>query len=604
MNGIKGLTVQNRLIIVGLISTTIVMLCATYFAVNKTKLEINNGYKNFGQVISNTLGVEAAQLTKDIPDSEKFEMLRSHCLTILNNNEDIAYIEFKDNNSKTIYSSKDDFTKRAETSKIVVSSPMTIKTDSSSQVIGTATVALSEEILNEVSNTISTSLIWLFALTWALIALVLLVHTILSKRELNMLQDGVKKISAGTFGIQVESIGMSKEVKKLLDDFNNMSVKLHQYDAQNLEQLMLEKDKLEAVLACIANGVIVCDNYDNVTLINEPAQKFLDVTEEEILTTKIDQYCDKNGELCFKDKIEEYKNSAQNEEQKPVDFQIEAGNCVLKSIISPMYTLNHEYVGYIIVLINMTKEAETDKLRSHFISNVSHELRTPVTVLRSYIDTLYNYGNDFDFETQKEFIGVMNQEIIRLNRMVNDILDFSRYESQNVNIEKETQDIMPVIEDVVDEMKLVAAEHNLSVSIMKESDLPQVPFNKESIRRVIANLVSNAIKYSPDNTKIKIKAETFGNYLQVSVEDQGQGIAEEYLSKIFDRFFRVENQTHTIKGTGLGLHLVKISIEKHHNGEVFVKSKLGEGSTFGFRLPINPQAISSQQKINSTNIES
>ena len=601
MNGIKGLTTQNRLIIFGLLSTTIVMLCLTCFAINKTKSELNNGYKNFAQVISNTLAIEASEIIKDISEEEKFETLRSHSLSLLNNNEDIAFIEFKDNNSKTIYSSKNDFSKKAETSKIVASSPMTIKTTTESKVIGSTIVGLSEEIISEATNTITKSLLLLFGLTWGLIVLVLIIHTYLSKKELLLLQDGVRKISSGTFGIQVESQGMSKEVKHLLDEFNNMSVKLHQYDEQNLEQLMLEKDKLEAVLACIANGVVVCDNYDNVILINEPAQKLLDVKEDEILTTKIDQYCDQNGEMCFKDKIEEYKNTANGEEQKPVEFKIEAGNCVLKSIISPMYTLNNEYVGYIIVLINMTKEAETDKLRSHFISNVSHELRTPVTVLRSYIDTLYNYGNDFDFDTQKEFIGVMNQEIIRLNRMVNDILDFSRYESQNINIEKEIQDIMPVIEDVVDEMKLVAEEHKLSISVMKESDLPQIPFNKESIRRVIANLVSNAIKYSPDNTKIKIKAETTGDYLQVTVEDQGQGIAEEYQQKVFDRFFRVENQTHTIKGTGLGLHLVKISIEKHHNGKVFVHSKLGEGSTFGFKLPIHPELQNTEQKMSAQN---
>ena len=125
---------------------------------------------------------------------------------------------------------------------------------------------------------------------------------------------------------------------------------------------------------------------------------------------------------------------------------------------------------------------------------------------------------------------------------------------------------------------------------MKEPDLPEVPFNKDSIRRVLANIVSNAIKYSPDGKRIKIRAERarVGDYIEVSVEDQGQGIAEEYLDKVFDRFFRVETQTHSIKGTGLGLHLVKISVEKHHQGQVFVHSKLGEGSTFGFRLPINP----------------
>ena len=253
-----------------------------------------------------------------------------------------------------------------------------------------------------------------------------------------------------------------------------------------------------------------------------------------------------------------------------------------------MFTRSNSYVGYIIVLIDVTKDVEMDELRTHFISNVSHELRTPVTVLRSYIDTLYNFGNDFDFNTQREFIGVMNQEIIRLNRMVNDILDFSRYESQNVALEKSKQNIMEIIEDCVNQVQILAKEHDLTISIMKEPDLPEIWINVDSISRAFMNILSNAIKYSPDGKRIKIRVERSrdGKYVEVSVEDQGEGIPEKYQKKIFDRFFRVENATHTVKGTGLGLHLVKVTIEKHHNGQVFVNSKEGEGSTFGFRLPI------------------
>ncbi len=591
MTWIKNLTTQNRLIILGLVSTTLVMVCLTCFAVNKIQKNLDTGYKNFGQIISKTLAIESVEITKDIPELSKYDTLRSHSLSILGSNDDIAFIEFKDNNSRTIYSSREDYSKRAETAKIAVSSPMILKNGATSQTVGSVMVGLSGTIIGAITDTTTTSLIMVFALTWGLIVLVMLANTILSTKELKLLQDGVKQISSGTFGIKVESNGMNKEAKQLFDAFNDMSSRLHQYEEQNIGQLTLEKNKLEAILTCIANGVVVCDNYDNVILINEHAQKLLDVTPKEIMRTKIQQYCDTNGEMCFKERIEQFKDTPLDViEQRPLAFNIEVNQQVIKAVMSPMFTVNKEYVGYIIVLIDVTKEIEMDKLRSHFISNVSHELRTPVTVLRSYIDTLYNYGNDFDFNTQKEFIGVMNQEIIRLNRMVNDILDFSRYESQNVKLEKTRQDIMPVIEDVVDEMKILASEHHLTFSVMKEPDLPEVPFNKDSIRRVLANIVSNAIKYSPDGKRIKIRAERarVGDYIEVSVEDQGQGIAEEYLDKVFDRFFRVETQTHSIKGTGLGLHLVKISVEKHHQGQVFVHSKLGEGSTFGFRLPINP----------------
>lgn len=596
------MTTQNRLIILGLLSTTIVMLCLTCFAVNKIKKDLDYGYKNFGQIISKTLAIESVEITKDIPELSKYDTLRSHSLSILGSNDDIAFIEFKDVDSRTIYSSEEDYSKRAENAKIVVSSPMILKYGAKSQTVGSVVVGLSGSIIGEITDTTTTSLIMVFALTWGLIVLVMLAHTILSTKELKLLQDGVKQISSGTFGIKVESQGMNKEAKQLFDAFNDMSTRLHKYEEQNVGQLTLEKNKLEAILTCIANGVVVCDNYDNVILINEHAQQLLDVKPSEILKTKIQQYCDTNGEMCFKERINQFKDTPLDVmEQRPLAFNIEVNQRVIKAVMSPMFTVNKEYVGYIIVLIDVTKEIEMDNLRSHFISNVSHELRTPVTVLRSYIDTLYNYGNDFDFNTQKEFIGVMNQEIIRLNRMVNDILDFSRYQSQNIKLEKTKQDIMPVIEDVVDEMKILASEHNLTISVIKEPDLPEIPFNKDSIRRVIANILSNAIKYSPDGKRIKIRAERarVGDYIEVSVEDQGQGIAEEYLDKVFDRFFRVETQTHSIKGTGLGLHLVKISVEKHHQGQVFVHSKLGEGSTFGFRLPINPPAEDEETQENT-----
>ena len=318
-------------------------------------------------------------------------------------------------------------------------------------------------------------------------------------------------------------------------------------------------------------------------------KKLLEVNDDEIIGTQIQQFCDTSGELCFADKISEFKDTPLEDDNTPVPFNIEIDKRIIKCLISPMFTRSNSYVGYIIVLIDVTKDVEMDELRSHFISNVSHELRTPVTVLRSYIDTLYNFGNDFDFNTQREFIGVMNQEIIRLNRMVNDILDFSRYESQNIKLEKSKQNIMEIIEDCVNQVQVLAKEHDLTISVMKEPDLPDIYLNIDSISRAFMNILSNAIKYSPDGKRIKIRAERSrdGEYVEVSVEDQGVGIPEQYQKKIFDRFFRVENATHTVKGTGLGLHLVKVTIEKHHGGQVFVQSKEGEGSTFGFRLPIN-----------------
>ena len=371
-----------------------------------------------------------------------------------------------------------------------------------------------------------------------------------------------------------------------------MSKRLHAYEEQNVDQLTLERNKLEAVLMSIANGVVVCDNYDKVSIVNPAAQKILSATAMELSGTSIQNYCDTNGEMCFKEKIAVFKDTPLDVmEKKPLEFNINVDNRVIKTLISPMYSKVHDYMGYIIILIDITKEAEVDKLKNDFKSNVSHELRTPVTILTSYAETLYSYGKDFNYDEQKEFIGTINQEVIRLNKMVNDILDFSKLQN-DVELEKTRQSIMPVIERPLEDHKILAEEKNITFSVIKEPGLPDIAFNEQSIERVLSNLITNAIKYSPDNSRVKIRAEIAKdpNYLEVTIEDMGMGIAPEYQEKIFDRFFRIENATHTIKGTGLGLHLVKIAIEKHHGGKVFVRSKVGEGSTFGFRLPLGAKA--------------
>lgn len=590
MNNKISLTTQNRLILMGLILSTLLIILIAVLASYNIQQKLNEGYQNFGKIISKTLAIESVQVIKDIPEYAKYDTLKSHSQSILNSNDDIAFIEFTDNMGNVIYSSKDDYHKQAEGSKIAVSSPMVVKELGKSTSIGSVMVGLSGNIINQISSTTRASLLFVFVVAWAVFALVILINTYLITRELRILHHGVRKISTGEFGYKIQGKGVSAEVRELFDAFNDMSTRLHLYEEQNVEQLTLEKNKLEAILMSIANGVVVCDNFDSVVLVNNQAQKLLEVDENEILNTKIQLYCDSNGELCFKEKIEQFKDTPLDiMETKPLAFNIEVDKRVIKAVMSPMFSRSKDYVGYIIVLIDVTKETEMDKIRGNFISNVSHELRTPVTVLRSYIDTLYNFGNDFDFNTQKEFIGVMNQESIRLNRMVNDILDFSRLESANVKLEKKQCNVVELIENCIMSVQVLAEEHNLTFSIMKEPDLPDVMLNEDSIERALKNLLSNAIKYSPDGKRIKVRAERarVGEFVEISIEDQGPGIADKHQSKIFDRFYRVENDTHTIKGTGLGLHLVKIAVEKHHQGQVFVESKLGEGSTFGFRLPIN-----------------
>lgn len=572
-----SLTAQNKLIISGLLLSTILIVAIAVFTIFNIQKKLNFGYQNFGQIVSKALAIENAEL------ATSKETLKTHADTIVASHNDIVFIEFRDSSGNVVYKTDVQKSPNVKAPNITVSSPMITKDNKN---VGSVTVGLSGSIISQISSTTRASLLFVFSVAWFVFAFVILINTYLITRELRILHDGVHKISGGEFGYTIQDKDVSPEVKELFNAFNDMSNKLHIYEEQNIEQLTLERNKLEAVLMSIANGVVVCDNNDNVVLVNDHAHKLLELEENQILGMKIQNFVDTEGNYCFKDKIEEFKDTPLDVmEKKPLEFNIQVDKHVIKSIISPMFTRHKDYVGYIIVLIDMTKEAEMDAMRSTFISNVSHELRTPVTVLRSYIDTLYNYGKEFDYDTQREFIGTINQEIIRLQGMVNDILDFSRMEA-NAQMEKSLNSIYEVVDTCVEQVQALTKEHNLTILVSKEENIPEFLFNYDGIERALTNLLSNAIKYSPENGVITVNLRKVDNSVEITVTDQGCGIAPEFQKKIFDRFYRVENNIHTVKGTGLGLHLVKQTIEKYHDGKVFVHSQVGKGATFGIVLPI------------------
>ena len=594
-----SLSTQNKFILFGLVMSTLLIIVVAVFAIINIQKKLDTSYREFAQIMTKTLAIESIEITKNVPEEEKIETLKSHTYSIINSNKDLSFIEFKDSQGNAIYSSKNDFPTRYKETKVSISSPLVADIEGKQTIIGTVSVGLAGQGIRAVSHATRNSLFGIFTIAWCVFALVILINTLLITRELGILHHGVKQISTGQFGYKLETKGVSGEVKELITAFNDMSSRLHLYEEQNIDQLTLERNKLEAVLMSIVNGVVVCDNFDNVVLVNSAALKMLEIEESQILNTKIQVYCDSNGELCFREKIEQFKDTPLDiMENKPLEFNIEVDKHILKAVISPMFSKNQDYVGYIIVLIDVTKEVEINNLKNNFISNVSHELRTPVTVLRTYIDTLYNHASEFDESTQKEFMETINKEASRLHKMVNEILDFSRLESPDANLPKKYMDLVPILEQTINSMKVLAEEKSITFSIIKEPDLPQVPINLDGIERAFKNLLSNAIKYSPDGSKIKIRAEVARdpNYIEITFEDQGIGIPEEHLTKIFERFYRVENATHTIKGTGLGLHLVKITIEKHHKGKVFVESTVGVGSKFGVRLPINPEKEDNRQE--------
>lgn len=582
-----GLSAQNKLIITGLIISTAIIMAVSYFAIDKIREKLYENYANSGQLLGRTIAIQSYELMKNSSPNSKKYLFKQHAKLVLEGNSDISFITYKDAFENVIYSTVDEYSLRKHGTKTTLTTPVLSE---KGDIAGYVEIGLNANLAKSISNTTKNSMLVVFAMMWLIYTIVIVLNTILIRRELGILRQGVKEISSGNFGTILENEQASGEIKELFAAFNDMSRRLHLYEEQNIDQLTLERNKFESVLMGIANGVVVCDKFDKVVLVNPSAQKLLNKT---VLNSTILDFADSKGVKCFKSGIEKFKQvPVEDAENKPLSFSITIEKKVIKAVVSSMYSNVHDYLGYIVILIDITKDAEIDKLKSDFISNVSHELRTPVTILRSYADTLYNYGENFDFKEQKEFIGIINDEIIHLNKMVNDILDFSKIEA-DVKVDKQYLDITGTIERALVGLKVLADEKNMKIFLTKQDGLPLIPYNEETIERVINNLVTNAIKYSPEKSKIEI---TVGltiehDFVKISVKDEGIGIAADVIDRVFDRFYRAENTTHTIKGTGLGLHLVKQAVEKQHSGKVFAESTVGKGSTFSFILPVNPDLI-------------
>lgn len=395
---------------------------------------------------------------------------------------------------------------------------------------------------------------------------------------------------------------------QLMGYLQQLAARLHVYATQSADTMAAERNKLEAVLLSIADGVIVCDHRGEAVIVNDPAAQMLGLSAADVLVGRsVADLPALDGSSLFGPLLETLKPARRKTDAKDgftrpqpsaTSRMIELAGITLKVTLSPirigaMQTAQPAAagspagMGFVMILQDVTRETEVDKLKTNFISNVSHELRTPVTTIKSYVDTLFNHGDELDEPTRQEFIETIHIETDRLKKLVNDILDFSRLE-EGVKLDKQWEDIAPIINLTVQSVRVLAQQKQLTLSTTIESGLPKVFLHSETVERVIRNLLSNAIKYTPEGGRIKVRAELSerGDQVEVLVQDTGIGIPEEHLPYIFDRFYRVENKVHTVKGTGLGLHLVKVAIEEHHGGQVFVKSKPDEGSTFGFRLPL------------------
>lgn len=265
--------------------------------------------------------------------------------------------------------------------------------------------------------------------------------------------------------------------------------------------------------------------------------------------------------------------------------------------VDPMLNPAGDFVGAVHIMTDVTerKQAEVqaseieilrelDRLRSELIANVSHELRTPLGLIKIFCTTLLRTDVDFDPQTQREFLQDIEEETEKLEKIVDNLLDLSRIQHGRLRLEKRPTDLGQLARQVLDDLEMqLPASHRLIHSF------PAVPLmapvEPRRIEQVLRNLVSNAIKYSPQGGTITVMGQEEGEMVLIQVRDQGIGIPREDLERVFERFYRVENEvTRSVRGVGLGLAVCRGIVEAH-GGRIWVESTPGEGSTFYFTLP-------------------
>ncbi len=433
----------------------------------------------------------------------------------------------------------------------------------------------------------------IFLLVWILSVIGAIVNSLIITRPLIKLEKGAKAISEGRFGFQLPLKGfLGKELSQLVKAFNKMSKRLQQYEESNIATLSSERNKFESVVMSIADGVIVLDKENTIQIINPAAARLLNMSMDELVGQKANNIWDaKTNELILN-----YLNGVgvidvEDHSQEYLNFEMVRENNNLKLIITPLYDSNNEKLGTVIVIQDRTKEAEIELIKQEFISNVSHELRTPITSIKCYVDTLCSHNAQIDDNVRNEFLSIVNEETDRLSNLVNDVLELSRLESPSTKILLSLQDVYPPIEYALKSTKVLANKKSIKLLTEISEDLPMLNINQEYIERILINLISNAIKYTPGNGIVKLVVREETDMMLFQVIDNGIGIQEDHIPLIFERFYRIENKVHTIKGTGLGLTIVKKSIEQH-GGKISVRSKLGEGSIFEFTLPVSEQSVS------------
>ncbi|MGN8647627.1 cell wall metabolism sensor histidine kinase WalK [Gracilibacillus sp. HCP3S3_G5_1] len=389
-------------------------------------------------------------------------------------------------------------------------------------------------------------------------------------------------MARGDFSKKVNVYGQD-EIGQLAMTFNDMNDRLKLAN-QTTEE---ERRKLSSVLSNMSDGVIATDETGKITLMNDPATHLIGMSLHEAKGQPLAEVLQVEEKVIDVKELEEVGSLT-------IDFSEEDQLFLIKANFSIVEDEDGNFNGLITVISDVTEQEKVDRERKEFVSNVSHELRTPLTTMRSYLEALTDGGAWEDKELAPQFLQVTQNETERMIRLVNDLLQLSKMDHKESAMYKKKIDIIPVFHHILDRFEM-----NKTELIDFERKIPNeriyVWVDQDKITQVTDNIMSNAIKYSPEGGKITFQVVKERNRLRISISDQGLGIAREKVDKIFERFYRVDKaRSRELGGTGLGLAISKEIIEAHH-GHIWASSKEGQGTTIYFTLPLTKRKRGSKK---------
>lgn len=408
-------------------------------------------------------------------------------------------------------------------------------------------------------------------------------------KPIQQLNESIKEISAKNYGHRLH-LASHNEFGELADSFNKMAQKLDGYNHSNLSKLMMEKKRIETLINNMHDPVIGLDEQMKIIFINHEALKVTGIRAEESLGKSVKELAKQNDLIrTLIQDLPAGESLTTANDVKPIKIYADGKESYFdKEIISidqvPAGETQSQHIGDVILLKNITAFKELDVAKTNFIATVSHELKTPISSLMMSLQLLENEKTGQINEAQKQLIESVKEDSGRLLKITGELLNFTQLDTGNIQLSIKPSDPQKILDYALEAVKTQADQKELKINVQASSQLPPVKADAEKTAWVIVNLLTNAIRYSPEKSEIKVGInKTENSSLKFSIQDFGNGIEEKYLNKIFDRYFQVPGSHKS--GTGLGLAISKEFIEAQ-GGKIWAESSYGSGSTFYFTLNV------------------